>query len=318
MVPLSGRADPWRSDPMRGQTEAMTTPEAVRALTPGYEHVLVPLDGSDLAADAIGTARALAERFGADLHTVSAAPTPAAADKLRLHAAAMLGTGADDPRIDVEVAGDPASVITQRAEKLETCLVCMSTHGRGRVSGAVMGSVARRVLETRNQPIVAVGPFADRPAPFSPKKPVPLSANHLVACVDGGEASEHVLPVAAGWATALGMSMTILTVAEPTPPPLQEPPRWHRLHGPNEDAEAYLHGLAERWRGQVPELQTQVVYDPISAAGGMRTYLDSHRADLLAVTTHGRSGLQRLVLGAGAASIIHASTAPVLVVPIHG
>jgi nucleotide-binding universal stress UspA family protein len=42
---------------------------------PGYRHVLVPLDGSEFADGALRTARALAERFAADLQTV-AEPTP--------------------------------------------------------------------------------------------------------------------------------------------------------------------------------------------------------------------------------------------------
>ena len=56
-------------------------------------------------------------------------------------------------------------------------------------------------------------------------------------------------------------------------------------------------------------------YDPISPASGVRTYLDQNPAGLIAVTTHARTGLRRVLLGADAAAIVHASTAPALVVP---
>ncbi len=64
------------------------------------------------------------------------------------------------------------------------------------------------------------------------------------------------------------------------------------------------------------EVGTEVVYDPISPADGLRTYLDRHPAGLVAVTTHARTGLRRVLLGADAANIVHASTAPTLVVPL--
>jgi nucleotide-binding universal stress UspA family protein len=60
------------------------------------------------------------------------------------------------------------------------------------------------------------------------------------------------------------------------------------------------------------------MYDPISPADGLSTYLDQHPAGLLAVTTHARTGLRRVLLGADAAKIVHASTAPALVVRLAG
>jgi len=300
-----------------GKVDHMANTPANPSADPAYRHVLVPLDGSDLAAGAVGTARALAERLGADLTAVSAASGPEDVAAMRAHAAEVLGSGPDDPRIEVVTSDEPDEVIAQRAADLGACLVCMSTHGRGRVAGAVMGSVARRVVERMGEPVVAVGPLVGRPTEAR-EAPLPFSSDHIVACVDGGAPSELVLPVAAAWAKRLGTALTILTVAEPSPPPVRPGATWHRRHGPNADADDYLAELAEAWRAQVPELRTQVVYDPIGPADGLRSYLRDHPTDLLAVTSHARSGLQRLVLGSGAASIIAASTAPVLVVPLGG
>ena len=44
--------------------------------------------------------------------------------------------------------------------------------------------------------------------------------------------------MAGRWADALGMSLTIVTVAEPSPPPVRPDASWHRRHGPQEDADA--------------------------------------------------------------------------------
>lgn len=63
--------------------------------------------------------------------------------------------------------------------------------------------------------------------------------------------------------------------------------------------------------------ELQVSRDPIGPASGLRVHLDQRPAGLVALTTHARSGVQRALLGAAAASIIHASVAPCLVAPVQ-
>jgi nucleotide-binding universal stress UspA family protein len=296
--------------------EPMTSPSVAPAGDVQYRHVVVPLDGSQFAAAALRTAHALAARFGADVHTISVAEHPDEVDVLRSAAGDVLGPDRGDERLHVVVGDDPATAIAGAAAELGSSLVCLSTHGRGRVTGAVIGSVARSLLQESREPIVAVGPFANRPGPFESTAPVPLTVPRLVACVDGSTSSESLLPMAGAWADALGMSLTILTVAEPIPPPVRPEAKWNRRHGPEEDADAYMSRLGEKWKGVAAQVDTYVMYDPISPADGLRTYLDQHPAGLLAVTTRARTGLRRILLGADAANIVHASTAPALVVPL--
>jgi len=139
----------------------------------------------------------------------------------------------------------------------------------------------------------------------------------LVACVDGSEVSERGLPVVAAWAHALGMKLTIVTVAEPCPPPLRIGAPWRRHHGPNEDADEYVRRLGDRWAFAAPGLEAVVAYDPIGPGPGVRDFLAAHPAGLVAVTSHLRDGATHLAFGSGAGDIVHASTAPVLVVPAH-
>jgi nucleotide-binding universal stress UspA family protein len=111
------------------------------------------------------------------------------------------------------------------------------------------------------------------------------------------------------------MKLTIVTVAEPSPPPVRSGAPWRRHHGPNEDADAYLRHLGARWALEAPGLETAVVYDPISPADGMRDFLAAHPAGLVAVTSRLHDRLPHLVLGSGAADIVRVSTTPTLVVP---
>jgi nucleotide-binding universal stress UspA family protein len=138
----------------------------------------------------------------------------------------------------------------------------------------------------------------------------------LVACVDGSEASESVLPDAAAWANALGMRLSIVTVAEPAPPPVRVGAVLTRRLGPDGDVEQYVTDLARRWADEAKDVTGQVAYDPVSVTDGLSTHLREDPAGLVAVTTHARSGLRRLFLGASAAAIVATSAVPTLVVPV--
>ena len=286
-----------------------------RAPDPVYGTILVPLVGSHLTDGAIPTARALAARFGATVHTVTVAASDLELHRIRGEATRALGTDPDDPRIHVEVDTDVAGAVQRRASHLDSCLVCLSTHGRGRVAGTLIGSTARDTIERGRQPVVVAGPFVVHPDPEDETAIPPLGVDHLVACVDGTPASERGLPVAAAWAHALGMKLTIVTVAEPCPSPMRIGAPWRRHHGPNEDADEYIRHLGEQWALDAPGLDTSVVYDPISAAAGMKDYLAGHPTGLVAVTSHLRDRVPHMVFGSVATDIVHASTAPVLVVP---
>jgi nucleotide-binding universal stress UspA family protein len=287
--------------------------------------VLLPLDGSDLASGAISTGIALAERFDAVLHTISVAASNDEAERMLARARDSVGRTTADENVQVVRDTEPANAIDDRARELEPCLVCMSTHGRGRVSGAVIGSVARSLLQRRDEPMVVVGPDAERPEALvgarrrlpSDWRP-PLFVNRIVACVDGSATSEAIIPVAAAWATALEMSLTILTIAEDVMPPLRLGSELMRRFGPNGDADEYIDRLAQQWKASAPDVSGRAIYDPISPADGVRSHLYEESAGLVAVATHARSGVQRIKLGAGAANIVRASVVPALVVPVEG
>ena len=281
-------------------------------------HVLVPIDGSELSLRALPTARALAERLGADVRSISVAKDADDAARLRTIGVAMLDVDAGDERVSVVVGGDPADAIIRLANELGPSVVCMSTHGRGRLSGALVGSVARSLLQLSPEPVVVLGPSADNPGwvPRPRRWPEPLSVPRIVACVDGSPTSEQILPVAAAWAASLDMSLTILTVADDSPRSLEGATR-DRGYGPDEDADAYIDGLVGTWRDQIGDVDGVVERDPIGPASGLHHHLDERPAGLVALTTNARSGMDRLLLGATAASLVHASVSPCLVAPVR-
>lgn len=281
------------------------------------DHVLVPLDGSDFALRAVPTALELARRFEAELHTFSSTASNEELQRLAGSIPASLREFPGEKHVRVEIGGDPAEAITRRANELGSSVVCLTTRSRGRLDGAVMGSVARSVIQQSMGPVVALGPQADNPGWSPPPRnwPKPLSVPRIVACVDGSETSEEVLPIATAWAVALGMSLTILTVAANTPAPGRSDDHQSR-YGPGTGPDAYIEALVHRWNEVLPATDGEVVRDPISPARGVKAHLDKRPAGLVAVTTHARSGMDRVRFGAQAASIVRLSVVPCLVAPV--
>jgi nucleotide-binding universal stress UspA family protein len=282
--------------------DVTTPPERVEPVT--FARVVVPLDGSAFAQLALWPARALSPRFGAELRLLGVGVDDADAEALawRLDPLAKeIGATFETP-----VGRDvPATILDVVAER-ERTLLCLASHGRGRLSGAALGSVANGVLAAADQPVMLVGPQLE------PQRS--LTEGPVLACVDGSSASEALIPVAASWATALGVPLGITTVAEPMPQPLDDRP-YRRLHGPTTNAQAYVDGLATAWEGRAPSIIPVALYDPLGPAEGLSQYLEQAAAGLLVVNTHARTGLSGAILGSQVTAIVSISPVPVLVAP---
>lgn len=266
--------------------------------------VLVPLDGSDFSRRALPYSALLAARLGATVHLLSAV---ADEDEVAVREAKLAGIQARGCVVQrtVVVDLDPAGAVHQALKQLGSAVVCMATHGRGRSAGLV-GSVATEVVARGHDPLILVGPLVGDG---------PLGAD-VVTCVDETPASAALVPIGLGWARRLREALTVLTVAEPVPSPLDDRPERRRF-GPDGDVDTFLEAMVAPVRseaGDVP-LRTMPVYDPISPASGVRSYVMDNPAFQVVVSSHARTGLSRIVLGSVAAAIVHHSTAPVLVVP---
>lgn len=290
----------------------LNKPGNVRDL--GYENVLVPLDGSDKASVAVATARALGDRLSARVHAVAAVRTMDEGDSMRLRAAAALEIDPADERVETVVSRSPALAISRRSAELAPCLVCMSTSARGRFAGGVVRSIAEDVLRATDRPVMVVGPMADRRLYFERSRPTPLSIPRIVACVDVGHRSDPraahaAIAASAQWATALDMSLTVLTVLQPT------------ASSNNDDSELAVLERLRRVVSEVcldgPEVDVVVHTDPIGTKDGFAAHLAKRPAGLVVVSHPLRSGrLRRLMRGTTSTDIVRAVPAPTLIVPV--
>jgi nucleotide-binding universal stress UspA family protein len=261
-----------------------------------FSDILVPLDGSPTAERALRPALELVRRTGVPLRVLRRA----FADEAET-AAAYLADVADRHAgvTDVETQMvDQDSVPDAIREGLGAgTLVCMSSHGRGGVARALMGSVAESVLRTLDRPVLVVGPHLGESVTFT---------GRVVACLDGSTASERTLDPAHAWAETLGLPLWLIQVAVPA-----TPVEWITEGGAT--GSAPLARLA--WRlGDVDGWDTYHSRHPARELADLAAS-SYHSTALLVMATHGRTGWDRLRLGSVTAATVHAATVPVLVVP---
>jgi nucleotide-binding universal stress UspA family protein len=131
--------------------------------------------------------------------------------------------------------------------------------------------------------------------------------------LDGSAVAETILPVLVDMAAPLDLEIVLLRVVQPTPPVVMEASR-HVLidDAATRQAEAldYLAPLAADLRDRGVRTLTRVrrgqPADEILAAQR------EEQADLIAMSTHGRSGLGRLVFGSVAEDVLRRASVPVL------
>ncbi len=175
----SGRPRSTTRTPVVGWIPAKALPEQIM-----FSTIVVPLDGSDLAATALPVARELAGRFGARLHLVQVVDAGGAS--LALGANAAAGALTDPAAITaemeerVEVArsylsasaeqlseeglmaeyeihdGPPGEGIIAAARAVHADLIVLSSHGRSGLARLVFGSVAEHVVRNAPMPVMVV------------------------------------------------------------------------------------------------------------------------------------------------------------------
>lgn len=177
----------------------------------------------------------------------------------------------------------------------------MHVHPRGGLARALLGSVAEDVLQRITDPVLLVGPHT-RPD----SSPV---AGRLMVCLDGSHNGEAILPVAAAWAREFGIEPYFVQALDPN---TERALRAAGLPGGDVYEDAYLARVASRLYDEGVPVNWDVLHSTRPAAA----IIDhaSHRdASLLALSTHGRTGLGRIAIGSVALQVVHDSHCPALV-----
>lgn len=134
----------------------------------------------------------------------------------------------------------------------------------------------------------------------------------ILVPLDGSKLSEQALPVATSLAAATGARLLLVRAAW-VPYVSDLSPQDAEIHS-IEDAEDYLAAVKARLEADGLAVDTAIPFAP--AGEGILIEIDLRRPDLVVMSTHGRSGISRLLFGSVAETVAARSAAPVLLVRV--
>ena len=297
-----------------------------------FRKILVPLDRSSLAEQAIGHAASIARESGAtiDVALVHEPFTfagyadlpwdddPAAEEKYVETIAAELESGAHVTATHAVLRGAPAEMIVQRAREIGADLIVMTSHGRTGFSRAWLGSVADAVMRNSAIPVLIVR--AEQGA--ADRRAAARSIKRVLVPMDGSALATGVVPAATELARAAHASVTLLRIAPIVPLVMAYEPTMAVTSAPIVIDEAATKQLAEQVTVELESVarrlrdETGVTIDAhvVIAEHAAQAIVDqavAHDADVIAMSTHGR-GASRLLIGSVADKVLRSSRVPVL------
>ena len=300
-----------------------------------FRSILVPLDGSSFAEQAVSLASGIAQRAGSKLrltlvHGLPPAPIDPAAAKLftSIELAtrksersylrgiqARLRDGGTRLASAVTLTGKVGPALAQYVREMGIDLVVMSTHGRGGIRRAWLGSVADHLIRTLEVPVLLV-----RPSESEPGRARPAASGRILVPLDGSPLAERALGPAIALARAWDAELALLqvvrpvmlsadpAVALPLPSAFDEGLTTMR----RTEAQDYIDDIVEELHEQGVRA-TGVAALGWHAADSILEAARPERVAAIVIATHGRGGLRRLALGSVADKVIRGADVPVLV-----
>lgn len=294
--------------------------------------ILVPLDGSPFAEQALPWAACLSKVTGAHLELVRVHdPVPpwtiaaeggvatttvdpgirAMEEQYLANCAARLVDGGFPGITEQLLDGEVVEEIARHAEDNAFGLVVLATHGRGALSRLWLGSVSDALIRRLTVPVLLI-----RPAEGTAIPPAEQFRTVLVA-LDGSTESESALAPALALSDPKRCEVVLLRVVPPVPIvgdagmtaalPMDD----SLTESLTSQATAYLEGVAARLRSSTVKVSTRVVVEP-GVAQAVLHEASLANAELVALATHGARGLRRMVLGSVADKVLRGADRPVL------
>ena len=284
-----------------------------------FEKMLIPLDRSKLAERVFPAVTELARAFGSEVVFLGVCEQDSRDDERSCELymageasqlkAGLIGTPAVlTTRV---VSGKAAEQILSHAEAEHVDLIIMSSHGRSGITRWSLGGTADRVLKRVGVPLIVVrtNESAERTRIF----------DRILVPLDGSERSTAVLPMVVGLAAKVPCEVFLVEVIEPgihvrTIGGMDYIPFKERdLVSTRETARKYLETMSAEFDSTKAKVSSEVL-----EGDAARTILDvaeQRDCTLIAMSSHGHSGIEIWSMGSVASKIAEASRQSVWLVP---
>lgn len=299
--------------------------------------ILFPTDFSECADQALGLALRFAEAHGAELHMFHAVVLHAAdpanpalqfpdeervvRELRQIAGSRMEATVERHETREVRIqrvqqrAISPVAAILDYADEQEVDLIVMGTHGRRALGRVLMGSVAREVVRQASCPVLTVRASEDGGE-------VGREIRRILVPVDFSDYARMGFDTAVAVAETFGARLQALHVVEEALyPDFYYPILASSENVPAEIQERLEKALAE-WLeetgGRPAEVALELHVGAGRAAAEIATFAEEHDSDLIVLSSHGRTGLERVLVGSVAEGTIRRAPCPVLTVKAFG
>ncbi|MDH3444670.1 MAG: universal stress protein [Deltaproteobacteria bacterium] len=296
-----------------------------------YSKILVPLDGSKTAELVLPHARALARKFNlpiellcvidiaevaAHLSAVNArymdAMVEAELKNCRSYLDGIVKSLDNLPTACAVEKGRADEVIFQKAAADTRTLIAMATHGRSGLNRWLLGSVAEKVLRATENPLFLVR--VNEATAFGDVQ----SLKSILVPLDGSELAESALPHAAEIAKKLNLEIILLRTFELPVSAFYGTeeyfPKYEELRArTREEAGTYIDGKVAGLKARGLQRVSGTVVEG-EAGEKIIEIARGHADTMVAMCTHGRSGVRRWMLGSVTEKVVRHCGDPVLVI----
>lgn len=305
-----------------------------------YKRMLIPLDGSEIAETLLPYVKEIAGRLGLKmtflyvcsphesespatcLAYVENAAEITASQAREFREKAGIQTQGEELKAEGKIVeGHPAEEILRFADENEVDLILMTTHGRSGIKRWALGSVADKVLRSSTVPVLLVR--SGTPERTTDDEGL---VRKILVTLDGSEIAESILPyvetLAKQWNARL-LDVVLLMVCEPLvippiyAPDMEAPVNWGNLVEEHiayskKAADQYLTGVAMRLNDAGLKVNSVVLEG--APAGEIINYANENPYSLIAIATHGRSGISRWAYGSIAEKVLSGASSPIFLV----
>lgn len=299
------------------------------------KQILVPLDGSELAEVALPYAEELSVELGIGIKLLRVVTLPvyseptggvyAAEREVALRSGAReylekvscdLKAKSINVKLDIK-CGTAAEEIMDDALKNEIGLVVLATHGHSGVLRWALGSVADKVIRGTEKPVMLIRAKGRHPA-----KPAQRILKKILVPLDGSREGEAVIPHIAWLASGLGAEVVLFQALAGGYHTITAKGYEYAIYAEQQIAsdkafaKDYLSDVGKQLKEKGIKLGAEVRLG--HAAEEIIEFTDEVNADMVAMSTHGRSGVGRWVLGSVAEKVLHEGNKPLLLVRSPG
>ncbi len=275
-----------------------------------FKHILYATDFSEPSKRAARAARAMADAYRAEVTMVHVIDRDDS-DEVRRNAHSLLDEegrayfeGVDELRLIVADHDRADVLICREAETRGVDLIVAGREGAHSFSEQLLGSTTERVARHAHCSLLVA---------HSGDQDSFVFAKQVVACSDLSPESERAVEEAGELTSRFGGALTLAHIYTVDVPPFT-------YTGPSEARkDAGMEGHARQWLDKLREdrLGEQAaaieVQEHASPVAGICDIIEARDADLVAVGTHGRTGLKRLLIGSVAERVIRHAPCSVLV-----